>query len=90
MDYMKRIFNKKNNGEIMKKITAKKINASIDEIEELASSIEEVIAELQESLDNRTDKYRESEKGESAQEEIDKLQDLIDSLSYVGDYRIDD
>ena len=52
-----------------------KLDKTIALLEKAKSTIQELSESLQDSLDNRSDKYQESDKGSKAQEFIDFLDD---------------
>jgi flagellar biosynthesis chaperone FliJ len=71
----------------MKAKDKRKLNDLIDNLEAIRDEIEKLLSELQEEWDNKSEKWQESDKGSDAQYELDKIQELIDSLGYVDDGR---
>lgn len=71
----------------MDKRTAKKVNKLIDDISAITEKLTEIRDELQEKYDNMSEKRLESEAGERLEDEIGKLDDLIDNLEYADDAR---
>jgi len=71
----------------MNKTMKKKVNKLIDKISILTAELTEIRDNLQETYDNMSEKKQESEAGETLQEEIGKLDDLITNLEYADDAR---
>lgn len=63
----------------MKKAQLKRIRKIQEIISGCYSDLEEIQEELQESFDNKSENWQESEKGEEAQEEIDSVEELKDN-----------
>lgn len=56
------------------------MNAAVSELEGAAANLQDILDELQEKFDGRSEKWQESEKGEEAQAELDVLQEAIREL----------
>lgn len=61
----------------MNKTQQKQINEALGMLEEAHSILEEVLGEVQDNYDNKSEKWQEGEAGEKAQEEISGLEDAI-------------
>lgn len=57
-------------------------NASLNAARELA---ERTIEEMQEYFDERSEEWREGERGERHQEQIDAAQEVLDTMSNLTD-----
>lgn len=73
----------------MKKAQVKKLKEMIATMQGLLSEFETIRDEVQEAYDAKSDRWKESEKGEKAQEEISNLEAVdiegtIDALSEVA------
>ena len=75
----------------MNKATVKQIDALILRLESIAiemsdqSWIESEVESLQESFDNRSEKWQESDKGSEAQEIISKLEEAMNAVREISD-----
>jgi hypothetical protein len=68
------------------KVAEKKIlNAAFAEVEQMIDSLTRIKDDWEESIDGKSDKWRESEKGERQQERIDALTNVLDSLETIKD-----
>jgi len=58
----------------------KKLNEALEELTEWKDSIELAIERRENSFENKSEKWHESEKGEDHQEKTQTMQDLFDEL----------
>lgn len=56
------------------------MKAILNKLSPLSSYLEEQIETLQETFDNRSERWQESGAGEAFQEKIDQLQTLLDEV----------
>jgi hypothetical protein len=64
----------------MNKETVKHLGEIADKIASLQAELQEVVDDLQANFDDKSEKWQESENGQTAQAEIDLVQSVIDSL----------
>ena len=61
-----------------------------DKLEALQAELTEMAEEAQDTFDNRSEKWQESEKGDEFQEKISALEDAAnsvgDAIDYLADY----
>lgn len=61
-----------------------------DKLEALQAGLTEMAEEAQDTFDNRSEKWQESEKGDEFQEKISALEDAAnsvgDAIDYIADY----
>lgn len=61
-----------------------------DKLEALQAELTEMAEEAQDTFDNRSEKWQESEKGDEFQEKISALEDAAnsvgDAIDYIADY----
>lgn len=61
-----------------------------DKLEVLKAELTEMAEEAQDTFDNRSEKWQESEKGDEFQEKISALEDAAnsvgDAIDYLADY----
>lgn len=67
----------------MNKTQLKKLSAAESTVQELIANLEGVKGELEDSFDNKSEGWQEGEKGQEAQEEIDSVGEIIDSLENI-------
>lgn len=60
-----------------------------DKLEALQAELTEMAEEAQETFDNRSEKWQESEKGDEYQERISALEDAANSVGDAIDYIAD-
>lgn len=65
----------------MNKVRRKQIQQAIEQIEQAMSIIESVQDEEQDAFDNLPDGLKESERGETMEENCDRLLEILDNLS---------
>lgn len=66
---------------------AKQINALIDKITAITEKLTEIKDELQEKFDNMSEKRQEGERGQAIENQINKLDELINGLEYAEEFR---
>lgn len=67
----------------------KKIDKITDKLIALQEELEEMAQEAQETYDNRTERWQESEKGEAYADMISALEDAANSVHDAYDYLSD-
>ena len=60
-----------------------------DKLEALQAELTEMAEEAQDTFDNRSEKWQESEKGDEFQEKISALEDAANSVGDAIDYLAD-
>lgn len=65
----------------------KRINTLIDKLTAITDELTEIKEALQDKFDNASQRYQESEKGQTLEYQISKLDDLITSLEFADDAR---
>ena len=69
---------------------SKKIQKILGKLEEIHKELEILQEEMQDTYDNRSERWQESEKGEEYMEQIDALEDAAssvrDAIDYLSDY----
>jgi len=65
----------------------KRINTLIDKLTAITDELIEIKEALQDKFDNASQRYQESEKGQTLEYQISKLDDLITSLEFADDAR---
>lgn len=73
----------------MNKAQVKKIKSMVSSMQEMLSDIETIKDQLNETFDGKSDRWKESEKGEKAQEEISNIEaidveSIIDALDEIA------
>ena len=67
-----------------------KLGKIYDKIEAIKIDLEQMAEEAQETFDNRSEKWQESEKGDEWQDKITAMEDaasnLQDAMDYIQDY----
>ena len=61
----------------------------VESISYAISDLEALVEELQEQFDNRSEGWQESEKGETAQSNLDALQEYLDELQGITEPDLD-
>lgn len=57
------------------------MNKVIKTLEKLQEQLEELIVQREETYDNRSGKWQESEKGDEYQERTERLQEILDEIT---------
>lgn len=68
----------------MNKVRRAQIALLVIQLEELSSELDGLKEEEQDYLDNMPESLKGGEKGEAAQEAIDKMQDAFESIEYAS------
>lgn len=68
----------------MKKGLLKRIKAIADKLSELQSELTAIKDDAQDYFDSRSEKWQESEKGETAQEEIERIEEFADEIENIN------
>jgi len=71
----------------MSVIKAKRINTLIDKISAITEELSDIRDQLQDKFDNSSERYQTGEAGQELENQIAKLDDLINSLEYSEDAR---
>lgn len=69
----------------MKKSNLKKLNNLIGKLEEIKAAVETIRDDEQESFDSKSDNWRDGEKGEEAQEQLNTLEEIVTGLESAFD-----
>lgn len=72
----------------MNKTEQKRVNAWLSRLQEIQHEMETLVADLEEKLERRSERYRESEKGEEEQQEFSALQDALGGVETAVDYLV--
>ena len=70
----------------MKAEHKKEIKRIYGELEQAKADLEQINLTLEEAIEEKSDKWKESDAGEAAQAEIDNLQECIDGLESAYDH----
>lgn len=64
----------------------KELKRIFGELEQLQEDAQKVCSELEEAMEDKSDKWKESDAGETAQGEVDQVQELIDGIENARDH----
>lgn len=70
----------------MKAEHKKEIKRIYGELEQAKADLEQINLTLEEAIEDKSDKWKESEAGEAAQAEIDNIQECIDGIENAYDH----
>lgn len=68
----------------MKKALQKRLQSVADKLSELQSELTAIQEEAQDYFDSRSENWQESEKGETAQYEIEQIEEFADSAETLS------
>lgn len=69
---------------------AKKLDVLREKAQALRGEYENLVTDLQENFDERSEAWQMGEKGEAWQEMIDGVTEQMDKLDEVAEYQVDD
>lgn len=69
---------------------AKKLDVLREKARDLMNEYSEVVSELRDTFDERSEAWQMGEKGEAWQEMIDGVTEQMDKLDEVAEYQVDD
>lgn len=69
----------------MKVSDQKKVNKMISDVEQILADLSELHAAYEEACEGKSDTWKESEKGEAAQEEVGRLEEAVGSADDLLD-----
>lgn len=61
------------------------VDSAVSTLQTHQEGLQTVASELEEAIDGKSDKWREGEKGQAAQEELDNVTAMLDELSNAID-----
>lgn len=70
----------------MKVAHRKILDAAYSAIEEIKSNLEQVLGEIQETFEAKSDKWRQSDAGYAVEAEISRLEDAVGALEATLDH----
>lgn len=73
------------NSDTMNATQKKKIAKALGNIQEAQELLNEVLGDIQEVYDNKSERFQESEKGEEMSNDISTLEDAINNADYAID-----